>query len=129
MSPRDVRERFQPGGEVAWQTKVGGAADDTVLEWSARDGASRTESARFEFHLGMLVAARAHVRARGEGEGEGRRTEIYPSPKVLIVRTPTPGGGTDEKMLARDCPTHREEAEADLAKLADPHAKTAKTGR
>src|SRR3954453_15062026 len=65
MSPRDVRDRFDGGGEGAWQTKVGGgagASDDTVLEWSARGEKSRATRRRFEFHLGMLVAVRAHLR-------------------------------------------------------------------
>ncbi len=65
MSPRDIRDRFDEGGQGTWQTKVGGgagASDDTVLEWTATSPQSRATQARFEFHLGMLVAIRAHLR-------------------------------------------------------------------
>ena len=108
MSPRDVRDRFDGGGEGGWQTKVGGgagASDDTVLEWTASGAASRATHARFEFHLGMLVAVRAHLR---EAVGSER---VDLTPKVVTVRTPQ-DGGTELTMLARDCPTHHEEAES-----------------
>jgi hypothetical protein len=105
MSPRDVRDRFDGGGEGAWQTKIGGgvgASDDTVLEWSA---AHDTTHARFEFHLGMLVAVRAHLREGVPSE----RVDL--TPKTVTVRTPQ-AGGTELTILARDCPTHHEEAES-----------------
>ena len=108
MSPRDVRDRFDPGGSGAWQTKVGGgpgATDDTVLEWTATADATRATTARFEFHLGMLVAVRAHLRAGAAGE------RIDLTPKTVTVRTPQ-GGGSDVTVLARDCPTHHDEAES-----------------
>jgi hypothetical protein len=108
MSPRDVRDRFDGGGEGAWQTKVGGgsgASDDTVLEWTASGAASRTTRARFEFHLGMLVAVRAHLRETGGSE----RVDL--TRKTVTVRTPQ-GGGMDLTILARDCPTHHDEAES-----------------
>ena len=108
MSPRDVRDRFDPSGPGAWQTKVGGgpgASDDTVLEWTASSEASRATTARFEFHLGMLVAVRAHLREPVGAE----RVEL--TPKIVTVRSPQ-GGGSDVSMLARDCPTHHEEAES-----------------
>lgn len=111
MSPRDVRERFDGGAAGAWQTKVGGgagASDDTVLEWSARDEHSRATQARFEFHLGMLVAVRAHLREATVAE----RVDL--TEKTVTLRAPGEGGvgGTDVTILARDCPTHREEADA-----------------
>jgi hypothetical protein len=115
MAPRDVRDRFEDGREGSWQTKVGGgtgASDDTVVEWSAASEKSRASTARFEFHLGMLVAVRAHLR-------EGLAAErVDLTPKTVTVRTPGPAGtgGTDVTMLARDCPTHREEAESLAAK-------------
>jgi hypothetical protein len=109
MSPRDVRARFEPGGEGAWQTRLG-ADDDTVLEWSAREGATTVEHARFEFHLGMLVAVRAHLRASA-GDSQGLRVEA--TPKTVLARTRAAGTpGVDVTLLARDCPTHHEEAES-----------------
>lgn len=118
MTPRDVRERFEGGGEGAWQTKVGGgaagASDDTVLEWNAAGDKGRATNARFEFHLGMLVAVRAHLREPLPAE------RIDLTPKTVTVRTPgAPGtGGSDVIVLARDCPTHHEEAESLAAKAA-----------
>jgi hypothetical protein len=112
MSPRDVRDRFDGGGAGAWQTKVGGgagASDDTVLEWSASGDKTRATRARFEFHLGMLVAVRAHLR-----EGVPA-TRVDLTPRTVTVRTPE-AGGTDVTILARDCPTHHDEAEALAAK-------------
>jgi hypothetical protein len=112
MSPRDVRDRFDGGGAGTWQTKVGGgagASDDTILEWSATGDRSRATHARFEFHLGMLVAVRAHLR---EAIGASR---VDLTPKTVTVRAPE-AGGTEVTILARDCPTHHDEAEALAAK-------------
>jgi len=117
MAPRDVRDRFDGGGEGAWQTKVGGgagASDDTVLEWNASGEKSRATHARFEFHLGMLVAVRAHLR---EPIGASR---VDLTPKTVTVRAPE-AGGTEVTILARDCPTHHDEAEALAAKAAASH--------
>jgi len=53
----------------------------------------------------MLVAVRAHLR-------EGAASEhVELTPKTVTVRTPR-GGGTEVTLLARDCPTHHEEAES-----------------
>jgi hypothetical protein len=112
MSPRDVRDRFDGGGQGAWQTKVGGgvgASDDTILEWSSTQATTRATTARFEFHLGMLVAIRAHLR---EGAGAER---VDLTPKTVTVRAPQ-AGGTEVTILARDCPTHHDEAESLAAK-------------
>jgi hypothetical protein len=114
MAPRDVRDRFEGGAQGAWQTKVGGgagASDDTVVEWTANGDSSRVSHARFEFHLGMLVGVRAHLRDGGVPP-EGR---IEATPKTVTMLAPA-GGGTDVTMLARDCPTHHEEAESLAAK-------------
>lgn len=115
MSPRDVRDRFEAGGEGSWQTRLGGATgatDDTIVEWTAKSEKSRVTQARFEFHLGMLVAIRAHVRDATPAQ------RIDVTDRTVTVRTPGPdgSGGTDVMTLARDCPTHREEAEALAAK-------------
>ena len=110
MSPRDVRDRFDPEAAGTWRTNVAsgpGASDDTVLEWTSSAAAekSKASDARFEFHLGMLVAVRAHLREGSSGE------RIETTPRTVTVRTPQ-GGGTEVTLLARDCPTHHEEAES-----------------
>ena len=111
MAPRDVRQRFQPGHEGRWQTALG-AADDTVLEWTARDPRAGVAAARFEFHLGMLVAIRART-------SEATRAEsIATTARTVTVRAPEESGGTSITVLARDCPTHKEEADALVAKAA-----------
>jgi hypothetical protein len=109
MSPRDVRDRFEPGGEGTWQTSLG-AADDTVLEWKANDARAKVAHARFEFHVGMLVAIRART-----ADGADAAERVVLTPKTVTVRRPAPneeGGGTSVVVLARDCPTHRDEAES-----------------
>lgn len=105
MAPRDVRERFHPSqaDPGAWQTAVG-SSDDTVLEWTARAPETPIREARFEFHLGMLVAIRAKT-----AERLGRE-EIATTPKTVTVKAPANEGGTIT-VLARDCPTHKDEAE------------------
>jgi hypothetical protein len=106
MAPRDVRERFAPGGEGTWQTALG-AGDDTAIEWTARDVSSSISisRARFEFHLGMLVAIRAHSAEKSS------REKVSTTRKTVTLRAPAPEGGTSVTVLARDCPTHRDEAE------------------
>ena len=105
MAPRDVRERFQPGGEGTWQTALG-SGDDTVLEWTARDPQAPVTQARFEFHLGMLVAIRARLNETVS------REDVSATPKTVTSKAPAPEGGTNITVLARDCPTHKDEAEA-----------------
>lgn len=117
MSPRDVRDRFDGGGEGTWQTKLAAkTAEDTVLEWVARDPAqARTSTARFEFHLGMLVAVRAHLR-------EAAAAKMEATEKTVSVLEPSPQGGSDLTILSRDCPTHHEEAESVASRIARPRS-------
>lgn len=115
MTPRDVRDRFEGGAVGTWQTRVGagaGASDDTIVEWTASTERSRATTVRFEFHLGMLVAIRAHLRDAVTAQ------RVDTTPKTVTVRAPTPGGaaGSDVVVLSRDCPTHHEEAESLAAK-------------
>lgn len=105
MTPRDVRERFEPGGQGAWQTRVG-AGDDTALEWSSHDPGAKVPAARFEFHLGMLVAVRARVTEPTKAD------RIETTARTVTWRKPATEGGTDVVSLARDCPTHKEESDA-----------------
>lgn len=103
MAPRDVRERFTQTG--TWKTGVG-VGDDTVLEWNGSDEKGAFANARFEFHLGMLVAIRARSRE------PVTKQIVTTTPKTVTVRSPAPEGGTSVAVLARDCPTHKDEAES-----------------
>ena len=111
MSPRDVRDRFAAGEQGSWQTNLGAGSDDTSLDWSS--STARVDHARFEFHLGMLVAIRAHLREPSSAE------RIDATSKTVTLRRPSQAGeaGTDVTVLARDCPTHHDEAES-LARRA-----------
>jgi hypothetical protein len=109
MAPRDVRERFEPGGQGTWQTRMG-SADDTYLEWISQDPASRVPAARFEFHLGMLVAVRARLASGPSSE------RIEKTARTVTWRKAAPEGGTSVTVLARDCPTHKDEADALVAR-------------
>jgi hypothetical protein len=111
MAPGDVRDRFEPGGPGTWQTSVGAAADDTAIEWKAKDASAKIREARFEFHLGMLVAVRAKT---NEPPPSGEK--ITTTPASVTVRRAGAGGGSEVAVLARDCPTHKEEASALVAK-------------
>lgn len=111
MAPGDVRDRFEPGGPGTWHSAVGKAADDTALEWKATDGSAKVKEARFEFHLGMLVAVRATT---NEPAPSGEK--ITATPASVTVRRAAPLGGSEVAVLARDCPTHKDEAAALAAK-------------
>lgn len=110
MAPRDVRDRFKPGGTDpgAWQTALG-PGDDTVLEWTSHDPKAPVSDARFEFHLGMLVAIRAKTADKVAKE------EISTTPRTVTAKEPSEGGSTIT-VLARDCPTHKDEAEGFAAR-------------
>jgi hypothetical protein len=115
MSPRDVRDRFEPSTEGSWQTRLGsGPGDDTTLEWVARDtSTARITTAKFEFHLGMLVAVRAHLREPASAE------TIDVTARTVSARIPA-AAGSDLVILARDCPTHRDEAETVASRSTKP---------
>lgn len=104
MAPRDVRERFEPGAAGTWRTSLG-SGDDTAIEWTA-SGPSKFRTVRFEFHLGMLVAIRAETTEPRTAES------VSTTAKTVTARSPAPGGGSTIAVLARDCPTHKDEAEA-----------------
>lgn len=112
MAPGDVRDRFEPGGPGTWQTSVGKVADDTAIEWKAKDGSARVREARFEFHLGMLVAVRATT-----NDAPPSAEKISTTPASVTVRRAAPSGGTDTAVLARDCPTHKDEASSLVARM------------
>jgi hypothetical protein len=60
----------------------------------------------------MLVAVRATT-----NEPAPTPEKITATPGSVTVRRPAPSGGTDVAVLARDCPTHKEEAAGLVARM------------
>jgi hypothetical protein len=114
MAPGDVRDRFEPGGPGTWQTSLGKVADDTAIEWKATDGSAKIREARFEFHLGMLVAVRA---TSNEPPPPGEKISTTPASVTVRRAAPSAGGVTETAILARDCPTHKDEAASLVARM------------
>ena len=112
MAPGDVRDHFAPGGAGVWQTSVGKTGDDTAIEWTSIGHPAAIEHARFEFHVGMLVAMRATTTERAP---DGERIAV--SSSSVVVRRPAPAGGTSIEVFARDCPTHKDEVSALIARM------------
>jgi hypothetical protein len=105
MTASAVRARFETPSLGSWDTKPSTAADDAALEWHASKG---PEEARFEFHSGMLVAVRARV---GSDDPAAARAPVEASSMVVRSHGEADGGVVGVTILARDCPTHHDEAE------------------
>jgi len=124
MSPRDVRERWvnSATSSGSWRVSVG-PDGDTVLDWSENAsaasnperspgaGSGPVKSARFDFHLGMLVAIHAQLREKTT------RPIVEITSAAASVREPA-SEGSSLVIVARDCPTHRGEASAIEARAA-----------
>jgi hypothetical protein len=89
-----------------------GQGDDTVLEWTSTTSAGAFTQARFEFHLGMLVAIRARA-TQG-----GRRENVHATAKTVTAWSVNSSGTYDVAVLSRDCPTHHDEAESLAARAS-----------
>jgi hypothetical protein len=105
MTASAVRARFQEPALGKWESAPSGTAEDTALAWRAASGA---EDARFEFHSGMLVAVRAVVRG---DDPAALRAPLEVSKAIVRTRAEAESGTIKVTILARDCPTHHEEAE------------------
>lgn len=105
MVPRDVRDRFTPSGG-SWANEA--AKDDYAITWAPPANASHESPTRatFEFHMGSLVAVRADLPADAPF---ARGDALVVSKSTVLKRTPT-NGTVHVDMLARDCPTHADEA-------------------
>lgn len=103
MAPRDVRERFDLAPLGAF--KITSPGDELVLDWApAHAGEGTVESARFEFHSGMLVAVRAKLAPR---DPEAAGAPLLATKTAVVARATSEG--VSYTLIARDCPTHREE--------------------
>ncbi len=100
LSASDTRARFRPAGEGAWQMVT---APAPALEWSGSGPGALPQRARFEFHQGMLVAARYEVPGEAAA-AKGRALEVTPS--MVIARRVGEGGGVRVVVLSRACPEH-----------------------
>lgn len=109
MTVRDVRARFDTtgAGAGAWESYVGD--DGLVLRWKpTTDARGGPLAARFEFHMGIVMAIRADL-APGDTAAIGPTFEL--SESTVVVREPTPAGPVHLTVIARSCPTHAKEAE------------------
>lgn len=108
MSPRDVRDRFSPTGGT-WKSDALG--DDYSISWEAPTPARPGDplQAKFEFHMGILVAVRARVPSSA---ALAQGAEYAVTKGAVLRRVEAATHETDLDLLARDCPTHHDEAQA-----------------
>lgn len=103
MVPRDVRDRFDVKGSFEVEPS---SSDDFTMKFSPQKGAT-VSAAQFEFHGGALVAVRADVSA-SDPANAGDAFVVTSSAVLHRERKPE---GAHLDLVARDCPTHRAEAE------------------
>jgi hypothetical protein len=114
FSAADTRARFRPTGEGAWEAR---SASATALEWSGSSPGAVPTRASFEFHQGMLVAARYEL--PGEAPvAQGRALEVTPA--TVVARQAGEGGGVRLVVLSRSCPEHVAEVRRLMAGAAKP---------
>jgi len=112
LAPRDVRDRFDVKGKFEVQPShrpegaAPGEADDFTMTLTPSD-ASSVRAAQFEFHGGALVAVRADV-APSDPADRGDAFEIS---KFAVLHRVRLADHAHIDLVARDCPTHRAEAE------------------
>lgn len=101
MTPADVRATFAPpsAGPSQWRVDSSG---ETALEWR---GSGR--SFRFEFHNAQLMAVRGVLDSR-DPSTHGDALEV--STATVLRRHVREDGRVELTLLARDCPSHAEEA-------------------
>jgi hypothetical protein len=110
MTASDLRAHFEPGAPGHWHTET--TPDREIAMVWAADAPERHPAvlrARFEIHSGLLVAIRAEARTEGP--------PLEKSLSAVLARHPLPGDRERASItiLARDCPTHADEARALLA--------------
>ena len=108
MTADEVRSRFSPGGAGAWRIEAS-PGGEAVLTWGATAREPVVRTARFEIHGGILVAVRALV--RGEAP-KAHGPAVEASHAVVVGRRPEGSDLVTLTILARDCPTHADEARA-----------------
>ena len=101
MTPAEVRATFAPPAatDARWRLD---ASREIALEWS---GSGR--SFRFEFHGAQLMAIRA-VLERKDPSTQGLALDVTNA--TVLHRHARGDGRVEVTLLARDCPSHAEEA-------------------
>lgn len=102
MTPADVRATFAAPTAEGSRWRVD-SAGETALEWR---GGNRFF--RFEFHNAQLMAVRAVVESR-DPSTHGRALEV--STAAVLRRVVREDGRVELTLVARDCPSHAEEAQ------------------
>jgi hypothetical protein len=101
MTPADVRATFAPPSAVGSQWRVE-SGRETALEWR---GGGR--SFRFEFHGAQLMGVRAILESR-DPSTQGDSLDVTNA--TVLRRHVREDGRVELTLLARDCPSHAEEA-------------------
>lgn len=114
LSAFDTRSRFRPEGEGTWVMR---SSPVPALEWSGSSPRAVPRRASFEFHQGMLVAARYELPGEAPG-ARGRALEVTAS--TVVARQAAEGGGVRVVVLSRACPEHAAEVRGLLAGGASP---------
>lgn len=108
MTASEVVRRFDAGPTGRWSEATGCAGPS--MEWSRGDAAAARAplSARFEFHQGLLMAARVRVSPE-DPTARGARLET--SAQFVLAREARDDGSSVIVLLARGCPDHEAEVE------------------
>jgi hypothetical protein len=120
MTASDVRDRFTGAGG---NFKADVAADDYSIRWTvgadttvrAKNGEPNPLDVELAFHMGSLVAIIAHV----PSDAAIAKGPTYALTKGSVMKRESSGAATTITVLARDCPTHKAQAE----KLVDESRK------
>ncbi len=100
-TPDMVRARLS---DASFRTELG---EDVSLIADASIAEGVAPGARFEFHDGQLVAVRVDL-APHHADAEGDALVVTPA---TVLSRATEGDLVRVRLIARTCPTHREEAE------------------
>ncbi|XXX82227.1 hypothetical protein WMF30_26055 [Sorangium sp. So ce134] len=108
MTASEVVRRFDAGPAGRWSEATSCAGPS--IEWSRGEAAPARApvAARFEFHEGLLMAARVRV-APEDPSARGARLET--SAQFVLAREARDDGSSMIVLLARGCPEHEAEVE------------------
>jgi hypothetical protein len=112
QSANDTRDRFQPNAPGTWTLTQ---EPEPVFRWAAQSKDAAVRTATFEFHDGMLVAARYDL-AHATEAASGPPLEVLPA--TLIARDPQPDDRVQLTVISRTCPQHQDEVKRLLARAA-----------